>query len=224
MTALEKFFPGARLQRFDTDNLKAERFDKHYKNVAEGNVDIIVGTQMLIKGLDLPRLSFVGVISADTALSFPDYTASERTYQLLVQVLGRIGRGHVKGSAVIQTHQPESPAIQAALKKDWDSFYAAEIKEREQFLYSPFVFLLKLTVSRKNLSGARRAAEELAQTLRTSGLAIKTIGPAPSFYEKTAGLYRWQIIVKSRRRQVLADIVTTLPAGWYYDLDPTNLL
>lgn len=222
--AIEKFFPKAKIQRFDTDNLKADRFEQHYSAVSRGKVDILIGTQMLIKGLDLPRLSFVGVVSADTSLSFPDYTASERTYQLITQVVGRIARGHRKGSAVIQTYQPDSPAIRAATLKDWDTFYESEVHERQQFVFPPFCYLLKLTCSRKTIIGAKKAADDLSVTLRDLKLPVQIIGPSPSFYEKTAGEYRWQLVVKSKNRSSLVDIIKRLPAGWHYDIDPTNLL
>ena len=222
--ALERLFPKARLQRFDTDNLKADRFEQHYTSVSEGKVDILVGTQMLVKGLDLPKLSFVGVVSADSSLSFPDYTATERTYQLLTQVIGRIARGHRKGAAVIQTYQPESPAIIAAITKDWPSFYQSEIKERQQFMFPPFCYLLKLTISRKTVNGAQKAASELVDSLRQLRLPVKIIGPSPSFYEKTAGEYRWQAVIKAKNRASLVDIIKELPANCSYDIDPSNLL
>ena len=179
---------------------------------------------MLVKGLDLPKLSFVGVVSADSSLSFPDYTATERTYQLLTQVLGRVARGHRKGSAVIQTHQPGSPSIKAAITKDWDSFYNSEITEREMFMFPPFCYLLKLTVARKTIKGAENAAEDLVTSLRQLRLPVQIIGPSPSFYEKTAGSYRWQIVIKSKNRSHLIEIIKQLPANCTYDIDPSNLL
>ena len=224
MDALERQYPKARIQRFDTDNLKADRFEQHYQNVSQGKVDILVGTQMLVKGLDLPKLSFVGVVSADSSLSFPDHTATERTYQLLTQVLGRVARGHRKGSAVIQTHQPDSPSIKAAITKDWDSFYNSEITEREMFMFPPFCYLLKLTVARKTIKGAENAAEDLVTSLRQLRLPVQIIGPSPSFYEKTAGSYRWQIVIKSKNRSHLIEIIKQLPTNCTYDIDPSNLL
>lgn len=222
--ALAKLFPSATIKRFDTDTLKKDRLDQHYTAVSRGEVDILVGTQMLAKGLDLPRLSFVGVVSADTSLSFPDYTAAERTYQMLVQVLGRVGRGHRAGSAVIQTHQPGSPAITAALKKDWDSFYTSEISERQKYNFPPFCHLLKLTCSRKTIAGAMKAANTYATALRADNPDLTIDGPSPSFYEKSAGSYRWQIIIRAKNRSSLSTIASNLPAGWTADLDPSDLL
>lgn len=132
-----RLFPGARVQRFDTDNTAAERFEKHFDAVHAGDVDILVGTQMLAKGLDLPRLSTLGIITADTSLAMPDFTANERTYQLLSQVLGRVGRGHIAGHAIIQTYQPDQPAIVAAISGEWDKFYKAELESRRLFKFPP---------------------------------------------------------------------------------------
>lgn len=222
--ALSKIFPTAKIQRFDTDSTKKERLENNYQAVSRGEVDILVGTQMLAKGLDLPKLGFVGIVSADTALGFPDYTASERTYQMLAQVLGRIGRGHRAGRAVIQTHQPGSPALNAAIAKDWQTFYASELKERRTYNFPPFCYLLKLTCSRKTINGAVRAANNLATELRTKFPNVEIIGPSPSFYEKFHGSYRWQIVVKAKKRSSLTDIMRALPSNWTADPDPSDLL
>jgi primosomal protein N' (replication factor Y) len=222
--ALSRLYPSARIQRFDTDTTKADRLDQHYTAISRGEIDILVGTQMLAKGLDLPRLGFVAVVSADTSLSFPDYTAAERTYQMLVQVLGRVGRGHRAGSAVVQTHQPGSPAITAALKKDWDAFYSSEIAERRTYNFPPFCHILKLTCSRKTIAGAMKAATTLSAKLRRDYPDLTIDGPSPSFYEKSAGAYRWQLIIRAKNRSALSSIASNLPAGWTADLDPSDLL
>ncbi len=224
VSELEKAFPKARIMRFDTDNKKAERLEAHYEAVHSGKVDILVGTQMLTKGLDLPKLSVVGVVMADTSLYFPDYTASERTYQLLRQVLGRIGRGHLAGTAIIQTYDPDSVVIQAAVNKDWDSFYRSEIAERRQFRFPPFCHLLKLTCSRASPKSAQSAGNKLVGLLRNSGINAEIIGPLPSFHEKVQGKYQWQIVLKSKGRHELVKAIRLLPAGWSYDIDPTHLL
>jgi len=222
--ALAHFFPKARIQRFDTDNLRNERIEEHFASVSSGKVDILVGTQLLAKGLDLPKLGFVGVVSADTSLSFPDYTAEERTYQMISQVIGRIGRGHRAGRALIQTFHPGSPAIQAAIDKDWASFYENELAQRQQFGFPPFFYLLKLTAARKTSASAQKAAEALVYELREQHLPVFIVGPSPSFYEKSAGEYRWQLIIKAKDRSQLIKVIDLLPANWTYDLDPTNLL
>jgi primosomal protein N' (replication factor Y) (superfamily II helicase) len=221
---ITKAFPSARVQRFDTDNLKAERFEQYYHSVKAGEVDILVGTQTLAKGLDLPKLSVVGIICADTSLYLPDYTAQERTYQLLSQVMGRIGRGHRESEAVIQTYQPDNPVLKAALAKDWQTFYQTEIKERQDFLFPPFCYLLKLTCRRATKAAAQKATEELASKLRRQQLKIQIIGPTPSFYEKLGGKFQWQLVVKSRSRNQLLEVIGLLPANWTYDIDPADLL
>jgi primosomal protein N' (replication factor Y) (superfamily II helicase) len=218
-----RLFPEARLQRFDTDNLKAERIEQHYPALLSGDVDIIVGTQMLAKGLDLPKLGLVGVIIADTSLYFPDFTAQERTYQLLSQVLGRVGRGHRSTHAVVQTYAPDNPTLQSVLHKDWDTFYNKELHERQTFLFPPFCYLLKLACRRASSAAAQNAAQKLASEI-SSNPHLRVEGPAPSFREKVQGKYQWQLIIKSKNRAQLLEVIHQLPNNWSYDIDPMNLL
>ncbi|HET7320705.1 MAG TPA: primosomal protein N', partial [Candidatus Saccharimonadales bacterium] len=218
---VSRLFPGARVQRFDTDNTKAERFENHFSSVHAGDVDILVGTQLLAKGLDLPRLSTLGIIAANTSLAMPDFSANERTYQLLTQVLGRVGRGHVAGSAIIQTYQPEHPAIQTAITGDWQEFYKAELESRKLFNFPPFVYLLKLTVRRASTKTAEKAAEDFAEVLRKAKLKIEIDGPAPAFHEKFQNKYQWQLVLKAKDRTQLLEVIKLLPSsGWSYDIDP----
>lgn len=221
---LERLFPKARVQRFDSDNLKAERMEAVYQSVSDGSVDILVGTQVLTKGLDLPKLSVVGVVLADTSMYFPDYTAEERTFQMLTQVLGRVGRGHRAGTVIIQSYNPDNPTIQQAVAKDYRSFYEAQIKERQLFHFPPFYFVLKLRIGRKRQSSTEQAAHKFAQELLQQRLPIELSGPSPAFIEKINDVYYWQIIIKAKQRKVLLDIISQLPANWTYDIDPTNLL
>lgn len=221
---VQRLFPGARPARFDTDNTRSERFEQHYEAVTRGDVDILVGTQMLAKGLDLPKLSTLGVLLADTSLYMPDFSAEERTFQLISQVLGRIGRGHVAGRAVIQTYHPDHPVLKAALAGDYPSFYQAELASRKQFLFPPFCYLLKLTVRRASIAAARTAAETLLEEIRRSGVKVRIEGPAPSFYERFQNKYQWQLVIKSRQRSELLKIIDDLPSGWSYDIDPMDLL
>ena len=220
----ERLFPGAKVTRFDTDNTKAERFETHYEDVKAGKVDILVGTQLLAKGLDLPKLSTLGVLLADTSLYMPDFTAEERTYQLISQVLGRIGRGHVKGQAVIQTYHPEHPALLDAVNDDYQNFYARELEERKTFMFPPYCYLLKLTARRASSKSAESAAEKLREQIQTSGYKVRVEGPAPAFYERFQNKYQWQLVVKTKDRSELLKIIQTLPANWSYDLDPIDLL
>lgn len=221
---VQRLFPEARIMRFDTDNKRSERIEQHYEAVKKGDVDIIIGTQTLAKGLDLPKLSLVGVLIADTSLFFPDFSAQERTYQLLSQVIGRVGRGHRQGNVFIQTFNPESPLLRSIIKKDWDTFYNQELSERKQFLFPPFCHVLKLTCRRASQRSAIAAAEKLGAELQRSAQRIIVEGPAPAFHEKVLNKYQWQLIIKAKRRAVLVDIIRNLPSGWSYDIDPMNLL
>jgi primosomal protein N' (replication factor Y) len=221
---VKRLFPQARVARFDTDNLKAERFEQHYEAVRDGDVDILVGTQMLAKGLDLPRLSTLGVLLADTSLYMPDFSAQERTFQLVSQVLGRIGRGHIAGRAIIQTYHPDHPVLTDALKGDYKAFYERELAERRQFLFPPFCYLLKLSVRRSSIKAAEEAAEKLKSDIENAGHHVRVEGPAPAFYEHFQNKYQWQLVIKARQRSELLRIIAALPANCAYDLDPMDLL
>lgn len=221
---IERLFPQAKIARFDTDNSKAERFEKHYEDIRAGKVDILVGTQLLAKGLDLPKLSTLGIILADTSLYMPDYSAHERTFQLINQVLGRIGRGHVAGHAVIQTYHPEHPALTTAINSDYKTFYDAELASRKQFMFPPFCYLLKISVRRASINAAQEAAEKIKEDIQQSGYHVRVEGPAPSFYERFQNKYQWQLVVKATQRSELIKIIDSLPANCSYDIDPMDLL
>lgn len=221
---LQKLFPDKKIQRFDTDNKKIERIEQHFETIQRGDIDIIVGTQTIAKGIDLPNLGLVGVVAADSGLSFPDFSAQEKTYQLLHQVIGRVGRGHRKGKAIIQTYNPESPILKMVTKKDWQAFSKKELEERKQYKFPPFYYLLKLTCRRATAKAAEQASQRLADNLSSQNYKILIEGPAPSFYEKSQGKFQWQLIIKARQRSELIKIINTLPANWSYDIDPLNLL
>lgn len=221
---LSKIFPDARIKRFDTDNSKDDRLELNYVDVRAGKIDIMVGTQLLIKGLDLPSLSTIGVVAADSSLYFPDFTAEEQTYQLLTQVIGRVGRGHGRSSVVIQTYNPFGRALSAVLNKDWPSFYSNQLEERKKHGFPPFYFVLKLSASRKSQAAASSAVQKLKTDLLTCRLPIEVDGPAPHFQEFLRGEYHWQLLVKAKDRRVLIKVISLLPSGWTYDMDPLNLL
>jgi primosomal protein N' (replication factor Y) len=219
-----KMFPSAKVARFDTDNTKAESFEENYEEVRSGEVDILIGTQLLAKGLDLPYLSVVGIVLADTSLYIPDFSAEERTYQLINQVLGRIGRGHRAGEAVIQTYNPDSRILKYAINSDYQAFYQDEMNNRQQFMFPPFCYLLKLTTRRKSLKSVESSAEKLKEDLMQLGLRIRVEGPAPSFHEHINDNYEWQLVVKATQRSELLKVINHLPSGWFYDIDPVDLL
>ena len=222
--SLKRAFPNYRLQRFDSDSSAGETVHELYTELRSGQIDIIVGTQLLAKGLDLPKLGLVGVATADSSLNMPDFTASERTFQLLYQVAGRVGRGHIAGSVIIQTYDPNNPAINAALNRDWQIFYDSTLSERQNYNYPPFVYLLKLECKRSSSQGAQKAATELKKQLLTSKLPVQVFGPTPSFRNKRGASYYWQLVVKSKQRAHLLQLAGLAGSGWSIDLDPLDLL
>jgi primosomal protein N' (replication factor Y) len=221
---LAKNFPQARIQRFDNDNKKTERLEAHYHAVSTGDVDIIVGTQIVAKGLDLPKLSTVGVVIADTSLYLPDYTAQEKSYQLLRQVMGRVGRGHRSSTVVVQTYEPNSRLIRDAIQGSWQDFYQNELVERQKFLFPPYCHTLKLTCRRASAKSAQTTVQKFADTLRQNQQHLIVDGPMPSYHEKIGDKYQWQLVLKSKNRADLLRVVAKLPANWSFDIDPLNLL
>lgn len=223
-TELGKFFPQANIKRFDSDNKTNEKLEKHYQDIVAGKVDIIVGTQMIAKGLDIPKLSLVGIIDAETSLQIPDFSASEQTFQLLTQVMGRVGRTKLPSNIILQTYHPKSALLSAVIKKNWRLFYDQQIAERQQFGFPPFNYLLQLTISRASRSRAQMDAKKLSAEISERFPDVKIRGFSPSFHEKVNNSYRWQIVIMSKRRNSLLDVVNNLPSGWRYNLDPNTLL
>lgn len=223
--AIQHIFPEAVIARFDKDNRKAERLETRHTEVVDGSIDILVGTQMLAKGHDLPRLSLVGILLAENELQFPDYTSSERSFQLMYQLIGRVGRGHRHGNVVVQTYDPENEAVQTAIRShSWQDFYNKQLAERRQFEFPPFFYMMKIEVSRARLDTVKKSCDQIIKFLVESGEPIKIVGPTPSFIEKRNNTWNWQIIVKAKRRSVLVDLAKDLPIKASYDLDPNNLL
>lgn len=226
VSSLEKLFPEAAIRRFDTDNPAADTLVRQYDAIKAGGVDILVGTQMLGKGLDLPKLSLVVMINADTSLHMPDFSSVERSYQLLHQAIGRVGRGHLpNGEVIVQSYRPKDPLLKAALSQNWQALYENEIKERQQFLFPPFCFILKIQASRRTSASAEAFMEKLYHQATAQKLPLEIQQPTPGFYERSHGKYNWQMIIKARQRTHLTRLIASLPAGDYtYDLDPMNLL
>lgn len=222
-TELGQLFPDAKVARIDRDSAKLDHLQKTYRDFRSGKIDILAGTQMISRGLDIPNLQLVGIINANTSLAIPDFSASERTFQLVTQAAGRAGRRKQIGQVLIQTYSPKNTSIAAAAQHDYKSFYASEVAKRQHYLYPPFVYLLKLSCAHKQDKRAEQAAEAMKHKLAEQK-DIVVLGPTPAFQKKIAGTYRWQIIVKAKQRARLSDIARALPAGWTADLDPINLL
>jgi primosomal protein N' (replication factor Y) len=220
---VQKLFPKARIMRFDADSTASEQYYRHINTLKNGSVDIIIGTQLISKGIDLPKLSVVGVINADSGLNFPDFRAEEITFQQLYQVTGRTGRGHLTSQSFIQTRLPNHPVMKAIFNNSWDDFYTYEIKKRQQFIYPPFCYLAIFKIRKKTFASAESASQKAYEILdHKKGMLL--LGPSPSFYEKLGGMYYWQIIAKALKRSILVNAARSLDNEWVVDIDPTGLL
>lgn len=221
---LKKLFPNHKIKRFDGDNLDGERLDQLYREVVSGQIDILVGTQIMAKGLDLPRLGLVGIVAAESSMGLPDFSSEERTFQLLYQVIGRVGRGHGLGKVIIQTYEPDSLVVTSAKTRDWKLFYEHTLKDRQKFTFPPFCYLLQATIRKSSSAAAQRSADKLKRLLLTKKLKVEIVGPAPSFYARRGNNYYYQLVLKSKNRQNLVDLAMCFPADWQINLDPINLL
>jgi len=223
---LIKLFPKANIARFDADNLTDETLNARYSELYDGSIDIAIGTQIVAKGLDLPHLRTVGIIQADSGLSLPDFNTNERTFQLLSQVIGRVGRNHHETQVVVQSYQPNHPSIVNGLTQDYESFYSRTLAERKRGLFPPFTYLLKLTCIYKTEATAIKNSKKLAKELRSKiNESVQILGPSPAFYERQHDTYRWQLILKSPKREYLIDAIKMVPAThWQSELDPTSLI
>jgi len=226
---VHELLPAARVVRWDRDATgRRGSHEEFLRQFVEHEADVMVGTQMIAKGLDLPLVTVVGVISADTALHLPDYRAAERTFQLLTQVAGRAGRSPLGGRVIVQTYRPEHYAIQAASGHNYAAFLGRELPFRREHGYPPFGRLVRLVYADEDAGRAREQARELAATLedkiRRLGLpATDVIGPAPCPHQRLRDRWRWQLVVRAQDPYpLLADLA--LPRGWRLDVDPVSFM
>jgi primosomal protein N' (replication factor Y) len=199
---LAKEIPAARVLRMDLDTTTGRgSHERILRKFGEGGADILLGTQMVAKGLDFPRVTLVGVISADTQMLLPDFRSAERTFQLLTQVAGRSGRSTLLGEVLIQSHQPDHYALTHVLDHDYRAFYEQEIGSRQELDYPPFSRLVLIEFKGKNESEVRAEAERVRDLLRVQNGVLSLLGPAPAVIAKINEQYRWHIIIKSLRSQ-----------------------
>ncbi|MGC1185444.1 MAG: primosomal protein N' [Candidatus Dormiibacterota bacterium] len=217
-----ELWPGAKILRMDRDTVGHR--DAHreiYEAFVRRDADLLIGTQMVAKGWDLPGVRLVGIVNADIALHFPDFRAAEKTFSLLTQVAGRAGRGDEPAQVILQTYSPEHPAVQLASGHDYEAFAALELEARRQLRFPPFTRLLVLTRSDPSDSAAREQAQREAVRLRQllDGTAVEVLGPSPAFIPRLRSLYRWQLTVRASR---LEAVRPHLPEGrgWSIDVDP----
>jgi primosomal protein N' (replication factor Y) (superfamily II helicase) len=227
-------FPHLRVGRLDRDVAEHKgAVERVLDAFADGRLDVLVGTSLVAKGLDIPEVTLVGVVSADIALNLPDERAAERTYQLLTQAIGRAGRGEMPGLAIIQTYQPDHPAIQAVATGNAGAFYDAELEVRRRFGSPPFGRLVKLTVGLPDHLAAEHEAAAMADRLRTAaadraatgpgtGPNVTVLGPAPAYIARRAGRWRWNVVLRGDRPLELLDPPPGAP--WSVDVDPDSLL
>lgn len=235
-------FPNARVLRMDTDSMQQPgSHERALEAFRRGDVQILLGTQMIAKGLDFPNVTLVGVVNADTALHLPDFRAAERTFHLLVQVAGRTGRGERGGRVLVQTLSPDHPAIVAASRHDYRTFAKAELAEREAWSYPPFASMVRLVVRGPREEPTREFAGYVGERLEARLLELATernvpparlLGPAPAPIARLRNLYRFHLQVQSRDagvlhqavRETTADLKPPEDVQWIVDVDPLDML
>jgi primosomal protein N' (replication factor Y) len=230
-------FPQASVLRMDTDTMrKPGSHERALESFRAGEARILLGTQMIAKGLDFPNVTLVGVVNADTALHLADFRAAERTFQLVTQVAGRTGRGPRGGRVLVQAFSPDHPAILAAARRDYQRFAKGELPIRQELGYPPFASMIRVLVRSPRQSQAEAFAAELGQRLREAiaraGIAARALGPAPAPISKLRGKYRFHMQLQSidgdglreAVRQATRDLEPPAEAQWIVDVDPLEML
>jgi Primosomal protein N'' (replication factor Y) - superfamily II helicase len=219
----------------DRDTVSGKRhFETILHGFREGNFDILVGTQMIAKGHDIPNVTLVGVVSADIGLGLPDFRSAERTFQLLTQVAGRSGRGNLSGKVLVQTINPDHYAIRLAALQDFQAFYEKELQFRKMMRYPPFSALANILVRSGKQEDALRMSAELGQLLTPAPENVKVMGPAEAPVSRIKAEFRYQILIKTASRKVLNETLQRVRAHalerkWsatalVIDVDPLSLL
>jgi len=232
---LHRLFPQAAIGRMDSDALKKKTAHfEIFKDFKSGAIDILVGTQILAKGLDFPNVTLVGVISADVTLNLPDFRASERTFSLLTQVAGRAGRGKTAGKVIVQTYTPDHYAIQCAIAHDYHSFYTQEMVFRKQLKLPPYTHMISLVLRSKEKDMVAGAAQVLGSILKKKSTKkkVSVLGPSPMPVSKLKGYFRWGIILKTKDVLGTNELVKAAFQSWRpsskikcaVDVDPTMVM
>jgi primosomal protein N' (replication factor Y) len=211
---LREKFPRAKIARLDRDSVRTKRaYQQVLGDFASGNLDILVGTQMVAKGHDFQRVTLVGVVSADSQLSLPDFRAAERTFQLLTQVAGRAGRGALPGEVLVETFYPEHYAIQLAARQDYLAFFERELQFRRLLHYPPFTALASVLVRDTKIENAIRWSRQLSAFLAPQeSRGVKVLGPAAAPLARLKREYRFQFLLKAPKRTQLTRVLSELLA------------
>jgi len=210
---LKNILPEATIARMDKDEVKGKKgLIKLYNRLEQNEIDVLIGTQMVAKGHDLPGVTLVGVISADMSLSIPDFRAGERTFQLITQVAGRAGRGDKKGKVIIQTLKPENSVIKFAARQDSINFLKSELKLRSEIGYPPFTKLVNIKFTGKKESQIANYTRSLASKILSKFPldSIEILGPSQAPINKIKNKYRWQLLIKSANQRDLHKFIRSL--------------
>ena len=232
---LHKHFSTARIARLDRDSASGKgAFETILHAFRDGEIDILVGTQMIAKGHDIPNVTLVGVVLADIGLSMPDFRAAERSFQLLTQAAGRAGRGSVPGRVVIQTLNPDHYALQLAARQDYGGFYKKEIEFRKWLRYPPFAAFANVVVRSEKQEDALRMATELGYLVNPAPDGIRVMGPAEAPVARVNGEFRYQMLLKASKRSILREVLKSVrhfadkekwnATALAIDVDPISLM
>ena len=234
---LSRKFPDLKFARVDSDSMRVKGdYEKTLGRFSRGEIQVMLGTQMIAKGLDYPNVTLVGVISGDTALALPDFRAAERTFQLITQVAGRAGRGDAPGRVILQTFMPDDPTIRAAIKQDYAGFAQSELKNRREVGLPPFTRMVRIILRDQELEKVTKLSEELAALLTAAiekqGGGVLMKGPMPCAIGRIAGYFRYQIVLSSVRASQLQTVLAAVREKGglaksdriAVDVDPVSLL
>jgi primosomal protein N' (replication factor Y) len=235
---IRRLMPELKYARVDSDAMRSgSDYESILRQFSAGEIQVLLGTQMIAKGLDYPNVTLVGVVSADTALALPDFRSAERTFQLITQVAGRAGRGDSPGRVLVQTFLPNDPTIQLAIRQDYPAFAERELANRKQVELPPFARMVRIVIRDEDQEKLHKLSEELAATLqgamqKLKDTTIRLRGPMPCPISRIAGFYRNQIVLQSPRAEMLQELLKAVrgeasiwrPESIAVDVDPISLL
>ncbi len=222
---LIKILPRSKILRMDSDtmNKKGDHY-KAFQDFSQKRYDILIGTQMITKGIDLSNIELVGIIATDALFNFPDFRTNERAFQAITQVSGRTSRSQNTGSVILQTYNPENFVIKYAANHDYEKFYQSEINLRKELRYPPFKKLIKIIIEGSDYNKLGQVSSKIAENIRKNIKNIEMIGPSPAFIVKKRNKYIWNIIVKYQDKQTTKDLIKFIPQDCKIDINPEDLL
>lgn len=231
-TEIQKLFPNATTIRMDIDTVtKKNSHEEILNSFREEKIDILIGTQMVVKGHHFPNVTLVGVIAADSSLYMEDYRATEKTFQILTQVAGRAGRESLKGRVIIQTYNPDNFSIECAKEQDYELFYQGEIALRKQLKYPPFCDIIIIGINGKNIEEVEKISYQIFENLKKQAKEVEIFKPMPAPIDKIKNRYRWRMVIKCKLNARIieqihkaVDKIESKDARVIVDVDPTNMM